>query len=199
MASLSSLIFLLATLLTQGSCLTCVTCRGPGTDCTGVRRTCGETEDTCLTFVGINSLSVSEKTIETIKVCSDSRSCRAGPVSVTINSEIHFRSISSCCQGDLCNNKKLDIPPENTTLNGLTCPACFDLVSDQCNTVGTLKCVGEDNHCITTSGTIAAGDIPVKLVSRGCSSASACALPLDTDIYSAGITFLLKKIECTQP
>uniref|UniRef100_A0A8C6VGE5 Phospholipase A2 inhibitor and Ly6/PLAUR domain-containing protein-like n=1 Tax=Naja naja TaxID=35670 RepID=A0A8C6VGE5_NAJNA len=199
MASLPSLSFLLATLLTQGSCLTCVTCRGPGTDCSGMSRTCEETEDTCFSAVGINSLSVSEKTIETIKVCSDSRSCRAGPVSVTINSEIHFRSISSCCQGDLCNNKKLDIPPENTTLNGLTCPACFDLVSDQCNTVGTLKCVGEDNHCITTSGTIAAGDIPVKLVSRGCSSASACALPLDTDIYSAGITFLLKKIECTQP
>uniref|UniRef100_A0A8C5WN98 Phospholipase A2 inhibitor and Ly6/PLAUR domain-containing protein-like n=1 Tax=Laticauda laticaudata TaxID=8630 RepID=A0A8C5WN98_LATLA len=153
MASLSTLSFLLATLLTQGSCLICETCQSPGKDCTGMSRTCAETEDACLTFVGINSLW-SDKITETVKVCSVNSTCLSGPISVTINSEIHFWSTSSCCQGDLCNNKKLDMPPENTTLNGLTCPACFNLGSDQCEMVRTLNCVGEDNHCITTSGTI---------------------------------------------
>ncbi|XP_058051018.1 phospholipase A2 inhibitor and Ly6/PLAUR domain-containing protein-like [Ahaetulla prasina] len=196
MASLSSLSFLLATLLTQGSCLICETCRDPGKDCTGLSRTCGETEDTCLTFVGINSLW-SDKIIETTKVCSVRSSCQPEPISVTINSEIHFWSTSSCCQEDLCNKKELEMPPENTTLNGLTCPACFNLGSDQCKVIESLNCVGEDNHCITTSGTLSAGDNPTVFASRGCSSASACALPVDTSIYSAGITFYLKKIGCS--
>ncbi|XP_034294312.1 phospholipase A2 inhibitor and Ly6/PLAUR domain-containing protein-like [Pantherophis guttatus] len=196
MASLSSLSFLLATLITQGSCLICETCQDPGKDCTGLSRTCGETEDTCLTFVGINSLW-SEKITETIKVCSARSNCQPGPISVTINSEIHFRSASSCCQEDLCNKKKLDMPPENTTLNGLTCPTCFDLGSDQCEVIESLNCVGEDNHCITSSGTLIAGGVPMMFASRGCGSASACALPLDTDIYSAGLTFHLKKIGCS--
>uniref|UniRef100_A0A8C5RLT4 UPAR/Ly6 domain-containing protein n=1 Tax=Laticauda laticaudata TaxID=8630 RepID=A0A8C5RLT4_LATLA len=195
MASLSSLSFLLATLLTQGSCLICVTCRGPGTNCAGMSRTCEETEDTCFSAVGINSL-LSNKTTETVKLCSDRTDCQAGSVSVTFNSENHFWLIINCCQGDLC-NKKLDIPAKNTTLNGLTCPACFGIGLDQCEVDGSLNCVGEENRCITASGTMTTGGDPMPIASRGCSSASACALPVDTNLYSAGITFRLKKIGCS--
>ncbi|XP_013920903.1 PREDICTED: phospholipase A2 inhibitor and Ly6/PLAUR domain-containing protein [Thamnophis sirtalis] len=158
--------------------------------------TCGESEDTCLTFVGINYMG-SEKITETVKGCSVRSACLPGPISVTINSQIYFWSNSSCCQGDQCNNQKLDMPAENTTLNGLSCPTCFILASDECDEMESLNCVGEDNHCITTSGTLTAEGIPVAFASSGCSSASACALPLDTNIYSAGITFHLKKIVCS--
>lgn len=56
----------------------------------------------------------SDKVTETIKVCSDRSSCQPGSTSVTINSEIHFRSIASCCQEDSCNHKELDCkePPQ---------------------------------------------------------------------------------------
>ncbi|KAL7981047.1 hypothetical protein Chor_005281 [Crotalus horridus] len=196
MASLSSLSVLLATLLTQGSCLICETCQGPGKDCTGLSRTCGASEDICLTFIGVNSLW-SDKITETIKVCSNRSSCQPGSISVTINSEIHFWSTASCCQEDSCNHKELDLPAENTTLNGLTCPACFNLGFDHCEEIDSLNCVGQDNHCITASGTLTANGIPVTFASRGCGSASACALPLETNIYSAGITFHLKNIGCS--
>ncbi|XP_070620132.1 phospholipase A2 inhibitor and Ly6/PLAUR domain-containing protein-like [Erythrolamprus reginae] len=197
MTSLSSLSFLLATLLTQGSCLICETCKDPGKDCTGSSQTCGEGEDACLTFVGINSLW-SGVTTETVKGCFSRSECAPGPISVTVNSEIWFQSSFSCCHEDLCNNKKLDVPPENTTLNGVSCPACFNFGSDQCEDINSLNCKGRDNHCITTTGTIAAGDVPSPFISRGCGSDSACALPVDIEIYSAGVTFRLKKVECVK-
>ncbi|XP_063168240.1 phospholipase A2 inhibitor and Ly6/PLAUR domain-containing protein-like [Candoia aspera] len=196
MATLPSLILFLAAHLTQGSCLICETCIGPGKDCTGLNRTCGRTADACLTFVGINSLGA-EKMTETVKTCTAGRACQPEPVSVTINSDIHFWSTSSCCRDDLCNSKKLNVPPVNTTPNGLTCPACFNLGFDQCEVIESLSCTGEDNHCITSSGTLSTGGItPMIFAARGCSSASACSLPLKTSIYTAGITFHLNKIGC---
>ncbi|XP_015746273.2 phospholipase A2 inhibitor and Ly6/PLAUR domain-containing protein [Python bivittatus] len=195
MATLPSLSLLLAALLTQGSCLICESCASPGNDCTGLSHTCKTPEDACFTSVGISSLGA-DKITETIKTCIAGSNCQPGPISVTINSEIHFWSTSSCCQDDLCNSKKLDLPPVNTTPNGLTCSACFNIGFDQCEMVDSLNCTGEDNHCITTSGTLSIGDNPVPFAAKGCSSASACSLPLETSIYSAGVTFHLNKIGC---
>ncbi|KAJ7304107.1 hypothetical protein JRQ81_011631 [Phrynocephalus forsythii] len=147
--------FLLTGFLASGACLICETCISPGERCSGLPHPCSPHEDTCLTVIGMNSLS--GESTETLKACITAASCYAGFISVTTNAGLHMESVSSCCQYDLCNRWDLNLPPKNGTSNGLECPVCFIFGSGHCEETESLKCVGLANHCITVSGTLNAG------------------------------------------
>ncbi|XP_062996731.1 phospholipase A2 inhibitor and Ly6/PLAUR domain-containing protein-like [Elgaria multicarinata webbii] len=193
--TLVNLCLLLAALLARVSCLTCETCISPGEGCSGLSHPCGANENTCLTIVGMNSLGGGD-TVETLKTCIAAADCYAGSISITTNGGIHLQSVSSCCQDDNCNRWELNLPPMNLTSNGLQCPVCFAFGSDHCEGTETLSCTGVDNHCITVSGMLNAGGLPSLFTARGCSTETACSLPLGMGLYSAGVLFKLNQVVC---
>ncbi|CAI5781070.1 A2 inhibitor and Ly6 PLAUR domain-containing [Podarcis lilfordi] len=196
MKTLVNLGLLLASLLGKGSCLICETCISPGEGCIGLAHPCRMNEDTCLTIVGMNSLG-GDDTTETLKTCIAAEDCYSGSISVTTNAGLHLQSISSCCQDDLCNRWELTLPPTNLTSNGLQCPACSVFGSSHCKATEMLNCTGTDNRCIMVSGTLNAGGLPSTFTARGCSTETACSLPLGTALYSAGVIFNLDKVSCS--
>ncbi|KAJ6615901.1 hypothetical protein lerEdw1_015113, partial [Lerista edwardsae] len=186
----TALVFLL------GAGLNCETCISPGEGCTGLAHTCASSEDTCLTIVGTNSLGGSDTT-ETLKTCIAAADCYAGSISITTDATVHLQSISSCCQDDLCNRRELSLPPVNLTSNGLQCPVCFAFGADHCDGIETLGCAGADSHCISVAGMMSTGGGPSRFTARGCSTGTACSLPLGIGLYSAGTVFNLSRVTCS--
>ncbi|KAH0631447.1 hypothetical protein JD844_005776 [Phrynosoma platyrhinos] len=135
-------------------------------------------------------------TVETLKTCVAANDCYAGSISITTNAGLHLESISSCCQDNLCNHRELNLPPVNLTANGLECPVCFVFGSDHCEGMEFLSCTGVASHCITVSGTLQAGGLPSLFIARGCSTETACSLPLGRGLYSTGIIYNLNRLEC---
>ncbi|XP_078236435.1 phospholipase A2 inhibitor and Ly6/PLAUR domain-containing protein-like isoform X1 [Pogona vitticeps] len=146
----------------------------------------------------MNSLSGSDTT-ETLKTCIGAADCYAGSISITTNAGLHLESISSCCQYDHCNRWDLNLAPRNITPSGLECPVCFMFGSGHCEGTEFLRCAGLASHCITVSGMLNAGGPPSKFTAQGCSTESACSLPLQTGLYSAGVIFNLDQVECSLP
>ncbi|XP_015268600.1 PREDICTED: phospholipase A2 inhibitor and Ly6/PLAUR domain-containing protein-like [Gekko japonicus] len=213
--TLASLGLLLATVLARGSCLTCETCISPGEGCNGLAHPCSPNEDTCLTLIGENSLGGGDTT-ETLKTCIAAADCYAGSISISTGAGVQIRSISRCCQDDLCNQWALNqrvlrddvtserrhctghiVPPLNLNPNSLRCPVCFAFESNHCEGNETLACTGVDNHCVSVSGTLNIAGHLSPFAARGCGTATACTLPLGVGLYSAGVIFTLDKVLCS--
>nr|XP_056702310.1 phospholipase A2 inhibitor and Ly6/PLAUR domain-containing protein-like [Euleptes europaea] len=194
--TLVNLSIFLATFLGRGSCLTCETCISPGEGCNGLAHPCGPNEDTCLTLIGENSLGGGDTT-ETLKTCIPAGDCYAGSISITTGAGVHIRSISRCCQDDLCNQWALNLPPMNLNRNGQRCPVCFAFESNHCEGNETLTCMGADNHCVSVSGTLNIAGQLSPFAARGCGTATVCSLPLGVGLYSAGVIFTLEKVLCS--
>ncbi|KAL8219593.1 UNVERIFIED_CONTAM: hypothetical protein K2H54_028227 [Gekko kuhli] len=194
--TLASLGLLLAMVLPRGSCLTCETCISPGEGCNGLAHPCSSNEDTCLTLIGENSLGGGDTT-ETLKTCIAAADCYAGSISINTGAGVQIRSISRCCQDDLCNQWALNLPPLNLNPNGLRCPVCFAFESNYCEGNETLACTGVDNHCVSVSGTLNIAGHLSPFAARGCGTATACSLPLGVGLYSAGVVFTLDKVLCS--
>ncbi|XP_053124137.1 phospholipase A2 inhibitor and Ly6/PLAUR domain-containing protein isoform X2 [Hemicordylus capensis] len=144
----------------------------------------------------MNSLG-GHDTMETLKTCITAGDCYAGSISITTDAGIHLQSVSRCCHDDLCNRLEVTLPAMNLTSNGLQCPVCFAFGSDHCEGTETLNCTGADSHCITVSGMLNSAGSPSRFSAKGCSTQTACSLPLGMGLYSAGIIFNLSRITCS--
>ncbi|XP_026518603.2 phospholipase A2 inhibitor subunit gamma B-like [Terrapene carolina triunguis] len=65
------------------------------------------------------------------------------------------------------------VPPANTTLNGLHCPACYSVFTHHCSEE-IIDCTGAQTQCIHISGTVKTGETTVHTTMKRCATESAC-------------------------
>ncbi|KAM4016857.1 protein RoBo-1-like [Anomaloglossus baeobatrachus] len=57
-----------------------------------------------------------------------------------------------CCDTNNCNSDPIEVPPVNTTENGLYCKACFVEGSYKCKEYVTIACTGYQGDCFEFYG-----------------------------------------------
>ncbi|XP_075183201.1 phospholipase A2 inhibitor and Ly6/PLAUR domain-containing protein-like [Anomaloglossus baeobatrachus] len=95
-----------------------------------------------------------------------------------------FRFYASCCDGEFCNNKGYELPPENQTQNGVICPSdvCFNTLKE-CKTEKMRNCTESMNRCFDYRGSIINPDRTfTKYSAKGCVNDDACRNNVDSKI-----------------
>nr|XP_020668435.1 phospholipase A2 inhibitor and Ly6/PLAUR domain-containing protein-like isoform X1 [Pogona vitticeps]XP_020668437.1 phospholipase A2 inhibitor and Ly6/PLAUR domain-containing protein-like isoform X1 [Pogona vitticeps] len=187
---------LFAALVVTTYALVCDCTKGPGCNSDG---TCSVPELTgvCLTMAHENNLA-GTKTSGLYKACQyDAQACSEKVMSITAEKGLFWRSNTACCNQDNCNTASIRVPPKNLTQNAQRCPACFTFASDRCENTERLSCTGAESHCITVSGMLSAGSEPFSpFAAAGCSTATACSLPIRAALYLENMAFVFNKVVC---
>ncbi|KAL8219370.1 UNVERIFIED_CONTAM: hypothetical protein K2H54_021464 [Gekko kuhli] len=181
-------------LATRGSSLECEVCSELGTSCSGGTVPCEAGKETCVTTVSHHSLvGVPMQTID--KSCGTLDACRYGPKYMDFGQGKTVRSSATCCVGDTCQTRTVQVPPVVPKLNGLRCPACYSVSTTSCPDE-TVQCHGPEDHCIDMAVRVTHGNIVINSAQKGCVSKSVCAdLKLgDTNIPGGTVSIL--KAEC---
>ncbi|XP_060708526.1 urokinase plasminogen activator surface receptor-like [Hemiscyllium ocellatum] len=174
---------LLTVLVTQGSSLKCHSCNSLTGNC--ALNTTIECNRTIHTFCRSISISQVIGIRHSNYLLSGCGSC-FGLISFNsgfFSSYLH----TSCCSSSLCNDA-VEPDIENSTLNGLECHACFALSSECGNLTTPVKCRGEQDHCLHTSGFLA-GSNSTSFVMKGCASDFLCRSPGDLRVVGLDPTF----------
>ncbi|MEE6481801.1 hypothetical protein FKM82_012994 [Ascaphus truei] len=90
------------------------------------------------------------------------------------NQYITVQISTGCCTGDSCTPTVPTVPPSNPEINGLRCPSCFSITSDQCDPMNNTECKGTENKCIsyTLSNT---GGQKTAMAIYGCTTENLCS------------------------
>uniref|UniRef100_A0A8C6VGI3 Phospholipase A2 inhibitor n=1 Tax=Naja naja TaxID=35670 RepID=A0A8C6VGI3_NAJNA len=159
---MKSLIFccLFGSFLATAMCMECEACIGMGKDCNSWTKTCAAHEDTCVTFqTEVIAAPVSVTVIS--KACGVSDTCHLDYMETTLHDKIKVRIKRSCCTGEDC-----PLPPfpglgfQVNQPNGLHCPACIGLFSNEC-TEHLVSCRASENQCLTVTGKEFEGSVGV--------------------------------------
>ncbi|XP_038670912.1 urokinase plasminogen activator surface receptor-like [Scyliorhinus canicula] len=163
---------LLIALVTGGSSLICHKCNSLTGSCAlNTTTECNRTiHETCRS-ISVNEVFGPTSTDFLLSGCG---SCFG---LATFNSGFYSSYVhTSCCSSNLCND---DVKPEidNSTLNGLECHGCFAVTEAGCkNLMTTIKCRGQQDRCVHTSGVLRWQD-PSTYVMKGCVSDVICRDP----------------------
>ncbi|KAL8219605.1 UNVERIFIED_CONTAM: hypothetical protein K2H54_028559, partial [Gekko kuhli] len=152
----------------------------------------------CLTITQETNLG-GPKTSGVFRSCEwNTQSCEQKVMTITGGKGLYWTSNTECCTTDNCNAGPISVPPVSLTPNGLKCPTCFAFRSaSDCEADEMLTCTGTQDHCISISGFVnEEGGLSSPFIAKGCSTATACFLPLATDLYSSGISFNFNNIIC---
>uniref|UniRef100_A0A670IP72 UPAR/Ly6 domain-containing protein n=1 Tax=Podarcis muralis TaxID=64176 RepID=A0A670IP72_PODMU len=135
-----------------------------------------------------------------IKSCIDTELCDADYASSSITSSMYIRSKISCCKTDMCNSGPPEMPESETReSNGLKCPSCFSILTDDCEGLKTVSCRNEEDQCFYVGGRMKFGGSILMGAVRGCATSSTCDYNqglLETDLESSG--FKITQLECTE-
>ncbi|XP_038670913.1 urokinase plasminogen activator surface receptor-like [Scyliorhinus canicula] len=163
---------LLIALVTGGSSLICHKCNSLTGSCAlNTTTECRKTSHPTCRSISVNEVFGPTSTNFLLSGCG---SCFG---LATFNSGFYSSYVhTSCCSSNLCND---DVKPEidNSTLNGLECHGCFTVTEAGCkNLMTTIKCRGQQDRCIHTSG-IRRWKDPSTYVMKGCVSDVMCRNP----------------------
>lgn len=143
MGDLQRLIFFSALLVTAVS-LRCEVCSGIGITCTGKKKICEASQDTCVTTIYENSID--DKAFQAVtKGCESSEICRHPSMRMNMGEGRFLRMTSTCCHGGNCRHTFSKMEPEDTQVNGKQCPACYD-TTGICGKE-KVDCTGSDELC----------------------------------------------------
>ncbi|XP_059581296.1 phospholipase A2 inhibitor and Ly6/PLAUR domain-containing protein [Alligator mississippiensis] len=169
------ILYILLAFLDQGSSLQCEVCDAIGDSCSGSMQTCDPGEDTC-GIMKDETILGGEKVVTYAKECLSSDACRDPFLSMDFGKGIRQRTSIACCTGEACRTTSVQLPPVNTTLNGLQCPACFSIGSSDCDTE-IAYCTGSETYCIDFAGSFSSGEGTLNTGVKGCISVSECTRP----------------------
>ncbi|XP_067420754.1 phospholipase A2 inhibitor and Ly6/PLAUR domain-containing protein-like [Emydura macquarii macquarii] len=188
---------LLATTRAQET-LTCQVCSGTADSCKNPTQTCPVPKATggCITLVEENSQD-GTKMLAFYKGCiNDYNIGIKVPITFTAGTGKYLRiNTSRCNNADNCNSAVLDVPKENTALNGLQCPTCFALNSDPCDSQIT-PCRGDETYCFDFSGTqnpVSSPSSVKTFAAKGCATASAQDIKTGDALQSAVTVYRFTK------
>ncbi|XP_020859523.1 phospholipase A2 inhibitor and Ly6/PLAUR domain-containing protein isoform X2 [Phascolarctos cinereus] len=188
---------LLCTLLSLAQSLTCEVCKHSGPSCTGKLKLCEAGKDACIIVVGLSTtVPGGIESVDTSKSCMKYKHCYSGFISTSLGLEEHMVSNSYCCQEDGCNKGSIPTPRNNSTRNGLRCPACKATFREYCSGKELVQCVGNETHCVYFAGTVYAGILRAKFAARGCASESACNAQVGGVVPSVTYTYELRRADC---
>ncbi|XP_015268598.1 PREDICTED: phospholipase A2 inhibitor and Ly6/PLAUR domain-containing protein-like, partial [Gekko japonicus] len=184
---------LVAILVATAHSLVCKCTAGPGCSLLG---TCSAPDSgVCLTMAQKNNLGLPWSS-RVYRACEqNAQVCDENVMTLTVGKGLYWTSRTECCTTDNCNAASISVPPVSLTPNGRECPACFAVGSD-CAGPETQKCTGDQDHCITISGTMDEGAVSVPFIAKGCSTATTCLLPVEKALGSTGVTLKFKSITC---
>ncbi|XP_063797685.1 phospholipase A2 inhibitor and Ly6/PLAUR domain-containing protein-like isoform X1 [Pseudophryne corroboree] len=129
-----------------GHFIWCFTCHNYNINkCNDQQYLCQPDEDVCL-FERTRSLYDGRDDTEITKRCGKSSECRRSGIIRSSNKTITMNT--TCCDKNLCYAALPTLPPISSQDNGLICPSCFIPNSDRCLGRNSLKCTGNENHCI---------------------------------------------------
>ncbi|CAI7934775.1 A2 inhibitor and Ly6 PLAUR domain-containing protein-like [Podarcis lilfordi] len=192
---------LLLTLLNPVASLTCESCWNEGKDCkNATTEECDESSDqSCMSALGVGILSLLGSKM-VIKSCINTELCDADYASSSITSSMYIQSKISCCKTDMCNSGPPEMPESETREpNGLKCPSCINILSDECEGLKTVSCRNEEDQCFYVGGRMKFGESSLRGAIRGCGTASLCDYYeglLETDLESLGVE--ITQFECTE-
>ncbi|XP_075764319.1 phospholipase A2 inhibitor and Ly6/PLAUR domain-containing protein-like [Pelodiscus sinensis] len=113
-----------------------------------------------------------------------------GPLTLTVGRGLYLRLNTSRCNAtEKCNTALLAVPQENSTLNGLQCPACLARNASAC-TGQAILCTGEETYCIDFTGEIIKGSSLSPFAAKGCASASAQDIESGTFLTAGNSRYL---------
>ncbi|XP_075047602.1 ly6/PLAUR domain-containing protein 8-like [Mixophyes fleayi] len=170
-------LFILLVLLGSAFTDKCKSCESlTSTDCEETEIECSDAK--CLTFSQYyyNDGDV----FHSIKKgCANTAPC--GVFASMTQENVQIRVYTSCCNGELCNNDKFYLPPDDTTLNGKTCPSCYSKGTvDECVSDKSMKCLGTEVQCLDYRGTVQNPDQTVANYSvKTCINPNACKYKFD--------------------
>ncbi|XP_062996520.1 phospholipase A2 inhibitor NAI-like [Elgaria multicarinata webbii] len=188
-------LFICFVLVNTGTALECEVCIGIGTDCTGSMQTCEAGKDTCVIAVTENTMS-GLPILTVVKACESSNTCNLGPQYMHFGQRLNMRTGITCCVGDACRTVTPQLPPVITESNGKQCPACYNVISGNCNQDETVDCFGPESECLDLSATVTHGTVVVNTVQKGCVTRGVCDGLTVAESKMAGIRTLITRAEC---
>ncbi|XP_067874890.1 urokinase plasminogen activator surface receptor-like [Heterodontus francisci] len=170
---------LLIALVTEGYSLVCHSCNSFTGNCTlNTTTVCNTTNhSTCRSF-SVNEVFRESRADYIVSGCGH---C-IGLISFSSGDFSRYLH-TTCCSSDLCND---DVVPEieDSKLNGLECHGCLTGTETGCsNLKTTVKCRGQQDHCVHTSGEFRGLD-PSTYVFKGCASDFVCQEPSTFAIFN---------------
>ncbi|XP_025051475.1 phospholipase A2 inhibitor subunit gamma B-like isoform X2 [Alligator sinensis] len=188
------ILYVLLAFLHQGSSLQCEVCEAIGDSCSGPMETCDPGEDTC-------GIIKSEMILGGVKVVTYAKSCLSSDVCPNIHFSMDFgkgirnRNSIACCTGEACQTASVQLPPLNTTPNGLQCPACFSIGSSDCDTE-IAYCTGSETYCFDFAGSFSMGEVTLNTAVKGCIALSECTRPEVLMKAGQGFSMDFTQFEC---
>ncbi|KAM4016426.1 uncharacterized protein ACNLHF_002756 [Anomaloglossus baeobatrachus] len=116
------------------------------------------------------------------KGCANESLCGAEGSDLMEN--VKYRFYTTCCTGELCNTDKYNLPKEDPTPNGKTCPSayCKDTL-EECKTEKVMNCTGSMDRCYDYRGKLRNPDDSVDNYSvKGCTNNVTCKYNFDSAI-----------------
>ncbi|XP_053257963.1 phospholipase A2 inhibitor and Ly6/PLAUR domain-containing protein-like [Podarcis raffonei] len=191
---------LLLTLLNPVASLTCESCFNQGKDCKNATiEECDESSDqSCMSALGVGKLSLLGSNM-VLKSCIDTELCDADYASASITSSMYIHSKISCCKTDMCNSGPPEMPASETReLNGLKCPSCLTILTDECEGNKTVSCRNEEDQCFYAGGLVKFGETTLVGALRGCATASMCDYGQEMLVtYLKSLGYEITQLECT--
>ncbi|XP_053255338.1 phospholipase A2 inhibitor gamma subunit B-like [Podarcis raffonei] len=188
---------LLLALLPPVASLICESCFSQGKYCrNATTEECDDSSDqSCLSVIGVGKLSLLGSRV-VVKSCIDTELCEEDHSSVSISSALYLHSKSTCCNTDMCNSGPIEMPDTETREpNGLKCPSCINIFSDECESNKTVSCRNDEDQCFYLAGSMDFGGTRILGAIRGCATAGVCIGLQETDLGSLG--FEIIQTECT--
>ncbi|KAM4014878.1 phospholipase A2 inhibitor NAI-like [Anomaloglossus baeobatrachus] len=124
-----------------------------------------------------------EKMFKSIyKGCANESLCGAEGSDLMEN--VKYRFYTTCCTGELCNTDTYNLPNEDPTPNGKTCPSAYCKATlEECKTEKEINCTGSMDRCYDYRGKMRNPDDSVDLYSvKGCTNNVTCKYNFDSAI-----------------
>ncbi|XP_053547224.1 phospholipase A2 inhibitor and Ly6/PLAUR domain-containing protein [Bombina bombina] len=167
-----TLTFILPALLKSGYSLSCKHCfNNTGNYCSGPELPCDSKEEVCVSSYTKTSVGGMEISNIFLQQC-DNRALCAQSASISFP-DGRERTSYTCCLKDGCTPPVPTFPVDKTEENGVSCVSCIAVNDKMCTSKELMKCIGNENKCITQA-TFISEPVSSTTVVRGCATPNSC-------------------------